>query len=261
MDLRAKTDECLILRGRDYNETDRLLIVFGRNMGKLSCIAKGVRRANSRLKAGTQLFSYSTLTFAAAKSGLNLITQSEPRNVHAEIREDLTAIAVASYISELLDAVLPESKPQEEIFVLTEAMLSLLSAGAEPFLVLSCFRVRLLTLLGYRLSLAGCAACGKQAAAYVPIPSRGGLLCPVCAAKARDVVQSNQSAAGTVRLSAGAARLLSGLGEWELRRIFSLRISPAMQSEVEATLAAYLNFYIGSPAKTAADNLRVYYRI
>lgn len=258
MDLRAKTDDCLILRGRDYNETDRLLVVFGREMGKIPCIARGVRRANSRLKAGTQLFSYSTLTFAAPKGGLNLITQSEAKNVHAEIRADLTKIAVASYISEILDSVLPEGKPQNELFVLTESMLSLLSAGAEPFLVLSCFRVRLLTLLGFRLSFDNCALCGKQAAVYVPSPPRGGLLCPVCAAKLGDKAKQG---AESRRLSAGAARLLVGLSEWDLRRIFSLRISPTMQGEVDAVLAAYLDFYIGSPAKTAADNLRVYYRI
>lgn len=263
MDLRAKTDDCLILRGRDYNESDRLLVVFGRDLGKLSCIAKGVRRTNSRLKAGTQLFSYSTLTFAAPKGGLNLITQSEAKNVHADIRADLTKIAVASYISEILDAVLPEAKPQENIFVLTESMLSLLAAGAEPFLVLACFRVRLSAMLGFRLNFANCALCGKQAAVYVSAPARGGVLCPVCAAKARDNVRNERArrATGTARLSAEAVRLLAGLAGWDLRRIFSLRISPAVQAEVEAAMEDYLNFYIGIAAKNAAENLRIYYRI
>lgn len=258
MDLRAKTDDCIILRGRDYNETDRLLTVFGQNMGKLPCLARGVRRANSRLKAATQLFSYSTLTFAANRGGLNLITQSEPKNVHAGIRDDLTKIAVASYISEILDVVLPEAKPQPDIFVLCEAMLSLLSAGAEPFLVLSCFRVRLPGLLGYRPGFNACALCGKQAAVYMLSPARGGIICPVCAAK----MQRPAGALPKVtRVSAGAAQLLSGLAVWDLRRVFSLNISPAVQAEVDAALNAYLEFYIGSAAKAAADNLAVYYKV
>ena len=85
MDTRAKTDECLILRGRDYKESDRLLIVFSRRYGKFSCLAKGVRRANSKLKAGTQLFSYSRLTFTAGKS-LPLVTQGEAVEARAELR-------------------------------------------------------------------------------------------------------------------------------------------------------------------------------
>lgn len=254
MDLRAKTDDCLILRGRDYNETDRLLTVFGRDMGKLSCIARGVRRPNSRLKAGTQLFSYATLTFAPTRGTLNLITQSEAKNVHAEIRADLTKIAVASYISEMLDAVLPEAKPQPQVFILAEAMFTLLAADAEPFLVLSCFRVRLLNLLGFRLQFEQCAACGAAAATFAVSPARGGLLCPVCAAGAKLPAKS-------VKISAGAARLLSGLAAWDLRRVFNLRVSPQMQVEVDAALSASLEFFIGSAAKAAAANLAVYYSV
>lgn len=254
MDLRAKTDDCLILRGRDYNETDRLLTVFGRDAGKLSCIARGVRRPHSRLKAGTQLFSYTTLTFAPSRGTLTLITQSEAKNVHAEIRADLTKIAVASYISELLDAVLPDAKPQPQVFVLAEAMFTLLAAGADPFLVLSCFRLRLLNLLGFRLNFEHCTGCGAGAATFAVSPARGALLCPVCAAKASLPPQS-------VKISAGAARLLAGLADWDLRRIFKLGVSPAMQAEVDAALAASLEFFVGSAAKAAAANLAVYYNV
>lgn len=262
MDLRAKTDDCLILRGRDYNETDRLLTVFGRDMGKLSCLARGVRRANSRLKAGTQLFSYATLTFAPTRGTLNLITQSEPKNVHAEIRADLTKIAVASYISEMLDAVLPEAKPQPQVFVLTEAMLAVLSAGAAPHLVLSCFRVRLLALLGFRLQFGCCARCGAAAATFAVSPARGGVLCPVCAAKSVGPTP-NQAGQGArpLRISAGAARMLAGLADWDLRRIFTLQIPPAVQGEMDAALNCYLHFYIGAPARQAAENLSVYYNM
>ena len=85
MDLRSQMDECLILRSREFQEADRLLTVLGRRLGRLSCLARGVRRPNSRLKAATLDFSYSKLQFApagrkaanaaGASSGLQLITQ------------------------------------------------------------------------------------------------------------------------------------------------------------------------------------------
>ena len=61
MDLRSQMDECLILRSREFQEADRLLTVLGRRLGRLSCLARGVRRPNSRLKAATLDFSYSKL--------------------------------------------------------------------------------------------------------------------------------------------------------------------------------------------------------
>ena len=55
MDMRSITSETLILRGRDYGEADRILVLLTKEAGKLSAIAKSVRKPNSKLKASTQL--------------------------------------------------------------------------------------------------------------------------------------------------------------------------------------------------------------
>ena len=258
MDLRAKTDDCLILRGRDYNETDRLLVVFSKSYGKLSCLAKGVRRANSRLKAGTQVFSYCRLTFSAPRGGLTLITQGQAVQVYPQLREDLTRIAAASYMGELLDAVLPEEKPQEDIFMLAAAMYSLLAAVEEPFLVLSCFRLRLLAALGYRLNLDGCAVCGAEAASYFLSAERGGVVCPRCAAGFAAPYGREQR---PPRVSAETLFLLSALGQWDLRRVFNLRIKPAVRRDIDGALNYYLQYFVGQPAVKAAASLGVYYTV
>lgn len=259
MDTRAKTDECLILRGRDYKESDRLLIVFSRRYGKFSCLAKGVRRANSKLKAGTQLFSYSRLTFTAGKS-LPLVTQGEAVEARAELREDLTKIACASYIGEVLDAVLPENKPQEGVFVLAAAALTLLGSLDEPFLLLSCFDLRLLAALGYRLNFDVCAACGRstQGKTFYASPERGGVICAGCRGRLTDVYGEQFQ---PPRLSAGACRLLTGLLNWELRRVFNVKAAPAMRQEIDTALAFYLAYYLGAPAVRARKNLSVYYKV
>lgn len=259
MDLRARTDECLILRGRDYNETDRLLIVFSRSFGKMFCLAKGVRRNNSRLKASTQLFSYSKLTFAASK-GLAVITQGEAIDVQAGLREDLTKIACAAYIGELLDAALPEEKPQEGLFVLGVSALTLLCSLDEPFLLLRYFELRLLAELGYRLNFGECGYCGRSA--MLPRLSacaeRGGLLCDSCRSR---MSAAYGQALKLPTVSGGTCRLLDGLLNWDLRRIFTLKVTPAMQQEVDAACAAYLAYFLGRPAEKARENLLLYYKV
>lgn len=259
MDTRAKTDECLILRGRDYKETDRLLIVFSRHFGKFSCLAKGVRRNNSRLKASTQLFSYSRLTFTDSR-GLPLVTQGEAVEARPGLREDLTKIACASYIGEMLDAVLPDNKPQEGIFVLAAAALTLLGSLDDPFLLLSCFELRLLAALGYRLNFDACAACGRstQGGSFYASPERGGVVCAGCRGRLAGVYAGEFQ---PPQLSAGACRLLSGLLNWDLRRVFNVKAAPAMRQEADAALAFYLEYYLGRPAARARENLSVYYRV
>ena len=164
MDLRAQNDECLILRSRDFNESDRLLTVFGRNLGKMACLAKGVRKPKSRLKAATLPFVCGQLEFSASPrragqlgqvggQGLRLITQGETLHSLSELRDDLVKIGAANYVAEMLDWVLPPEKPQENLYILAVTVLLLLAALEEPrqqYLLLKFFELRLLGELGWR---------------------------------------------------------------------------------------------------------------
>ncbi len=251
MDIRARTDECLILRGRDFGDADRILVLLFREHGKLSCIARGVRRPKSRLKASTQVFSYSRLTFSSGRGSLGVVTQGETIDSLPALRADLTSIACASYVGELLDAVLPDGKKQESVFILAVTTLTLLAGDADPFLVLKYFELRLLAELGYRPNFAQCAGCGchtRLPRLYVE-PSRGGLLCPGCAGPHR-----------AAAVSAGAVLTLDSLLHWELRRIFNLRISPELRREVDNALALYLEYHLGAAAARARANLAVYWQ-
>lgn len=251
MDIRARTDECVVLRGRDFGDADRILVLLFREYGKLPCIAKGVRRPKSRLKASTQLFSYSRLTVSGGRGGMGVVTQGETVDSLPSLREDLTRIACASYVGELLDAVLPEGKKQENIFILTVTTLTLLAGAADPFIVLKYFELRLLAELGYRPNLEQCAGCGRSLRVprlYVE-PSRGGVLCRTCNAERR-----------TVEVSAGAVMTLDSLLRWDLRRIFNLRISPEARREIDNALAAYLEYHLGDAAARARANLSVYWQ-
>lgn len=216
----------------------------------MSCLAKGVRRNNSRLKASCQLFSYGKLTFSGGRGGLNIITQGETIDSQPALREDLTKIACASYVGELIDLALPEGKPQESLFILAVTTLTLLANADDPYLILKYFEIRLLAELGYRLQFGQCAYCGRglKMAKFFVAPERGGLLCSTCF-RAQDGLE----------LSIGAVKLLDALLNWDLRRIFALKVSPAMQSEINAALAVYLDFFLGVQAKKARENLHIYY--
>ncbi len=182
MDLRAQNDECLILRSRDFNESDRLLTVFGRNLGKMACLAKGVRKPKSRLKAATLPFVCGQLEFSASPrragqlgqvggQGLRLITQGETLHSLSELRDDLVKIGAANYVAEMLDWVLPPEKPQENLYILAVTVLLLLAALEEPrqqYLLLKFFELRLLGELAAAVGglRALWAQCGQPAGSF-----------------------------------------------------------------------------------------------
>ena len=60
--------EAIVLRSMVYRESDRILTLFTREAGKVSAIAKGVRKTTSRLRGAVQLFSHTRLVLIAAKA-------------------------------------------------------------------------------------------------------------------------------------------------------------------------------------------------
>ena len=58
----------LVLRETVTRETDKILTVLTPDRGKISLIARGARRKNSRLAAACQLLAYSELTIYCEKA-------------------------------------------------------------------------------------------------------------------------------------------------------------------------------------------------
>lgn len=240
-------------------------MIFGRSLGKISALAKGARKANSKLKASVQPFCYSRLQVrppgksARAAGGLWIVTQGETIEALPQLREDLGRIACASYVGEMMDLVLPEEKPQESLFILSVAALTLLAnteTAAQTYLPLRYFELRLLAELGWRPRFDICARCGHSVSGgwYVAAPERGGLLCADCCG----ALAAGQLPPKAERLSAGAVMVLERLLNWDLRRLFNLRISEPLRQETEACINAFLDFHIGRGAAKARENLHLY---
>ena len=59
--MRLYKTETLVLRSVKYREADSLLTLLTKEKGKVKAIAKGVRKINSRLRGGVQLFTHNQM--------------------------------------------------------------------------------------------------------------------------------------------------------------------------------------------------------
>ena len=249
MDIRSVTSDAIILRGRDYSEADRILVIFTKEAGKIPAIAKSVRKPNSKLKASTQLFSYSRLNINKSKrSSLGVVTQGETINSLMYLREDLTKIACASYIGEMIDITMPDFKPNNQIFLLTLTALSVLEQVNDPYIVLRFFDLRLLSVLGYRPRLDACLDCGcpNKNNRFILSPYRGGIICQNC----------SRTESG-MPLSCAAIAVMEKLLAWDLRRLYGLRLSDELKAELDRALFYYMDYHLDKSAK-ARDALFQY---
>src|SRR5271163_3653788 len=100
----------IVLRARDYAESDRIVTLLTPNFGKLSGIAKGAKASRKRFERKLEPFSCVTLFFRRRPHGqLVFITRAEPGTMaHPLIEDDLGKIALGSYMLELADALTTE---------------------------------------------------------------------------------------------------------------------------------------------------------
>ena len=81
-----KTDD-LVLSSRPLGEADRLIELLTWERGKLTAVARGARKVNSRLAAGVDLFTYGHYQLHRGRS-LDLITGLEVKEHFTAFRED-----------------------------------------------------------------------------------------------------------------------------------------------------------------------------
>lgn len=100
---------------RDFGEADRILVLYTKNYGRVSFIAKGVRRPKSRKRGHIEVFNHLRLQ-ASAGHGLDLMTEAEVIDDFKNIRQSLKKVSLAYYIVEVVGKITHESEPNPELF-------------------------------------------------------------------------------------------------------------------------------------------------
>lgn len=219
--------DALVIRSREYGESDRLVTLFARDQGKIQAVAKGVRKPTSRQRAGAQLFTYADFLLHHGRS-LDTVSQASPKESFAHLWWDLDRSMAATAMAELLDAATIPGQSHPELFSLTLTCFFLLEE-IEPQLLLSAYTLRLLAALGYRPRLGECAECGSRITGERLFFSweAGGTTCSHCPKPAGKWV------------SAGSIAFMRQLLTRDLAKLGSLRWNLHMQKEVIEILRIY----------------------
>lgn len=235
-----------MLKRHSLGETDRVVHVYTREHGKLSAVAKGSRRANSRLTGATEPFTEVSLLLATGRS-LDIVTQCEVRQSFPRLRESLDRLARATYICDLLSSLTVErdAAPSAELYDLAVSALHLLQrTPVDLDTVVHAYEVRLLTALGYAPELRTCVRCGREVGAVHAgfSPSLGGVLC----------ASDRFSADDSQRLGPRSLLLLRQLAESEPDELLCLMPEPGPMAEVGKALRWYVRARTERELKSAA---------
>lgn len=145
---RSYSDEAVVLARRNFGEADRILSVYTKNHGRLSLIAKGIRRPKSRKRGHLEVFSYMRFQ-AVSGRGLDIMTEAEVIDSFSQIRKSLKKVALAYYFMEVVGRTTHEEEPNYELFNLILDYLKRLTQERQLKKLRLDFVLRLLILLGF----------------------------------------------------------------------------------------------------------------
>lgn len=140
--------EGVILKRRNFNEADKILIVYTKHFGKISLIAKGVRKTTSKKGGHLELFNQVKISVAKGRN-LDIVTEVEVINTFKKWRKNLEKIAVAFQLCELVDKLSADRAENKEVFDLLVNYLKNLSQINNYRLTIKNFELSLLQSLGF----------------------------------------------------------------------------------------------------------------
>lgn len=223
--------EGIVFRETKFKESDKIITVFTKENGKIQAMAKGARNPRNKLFSSTQILSYSEFITYKGKS-LYSINQGDIINSFYDLREDLTKLAYASYIMELVDIATVIEEPNEKLFYLLSKTLKLLSEGNTDFEILCRgFEIKYISFLGYKPVIKECVKCRNELKHNLKFSiNYGGILCDKCN------INDNYS----IKIDENIRNILNFLLYSPLDNLNELKLNVKLKSMTEDILIKYI---------------------
>lgn len=201
----------IVIAENNMGDYDKMLTILTPNFGKISCVAKGARRQQSALLAGTQLFCFGEYLMYKGTNTYH-INSCETIEIFYNLRMDLDKLKYAIHINKIIQDVTDEN---ENCYKILQLFLNTLYTISEVELdkdfVLSIFKLRLLCLLGFTPRVLKCTTCKENKYLTKFSIRDNGFKCEACGKQDKSSIDMSQSTKNAIiyTISAPAKKIYS----------------------------------------------------
>ncbi len=183
----------IIIAENNMGDFDKMLTMLTPGVGKISCVAKGARRPNSALLAGTQFLCFGEYVMYRGKEHYT-INSCESIEVFYNLRTDLDKLSVAVNITKIIQDITNENENSYKILQLYLNTLYMLSETDKDMdFITAVFKLKLLCYLGFRPKIESCVSCReKENLEYFSIKDNG-IKCMACARQDKGAIKISES--------------------------------------------------------------------
>lgn len=234
--------DALVLNRRDFRETSMIADFYTRDFGKVSGILKGIRQEPKKFASNLELFSLNEIIFYRKRnSSLHLVSQADKKNNFDNLRRDLTKVGMASFMMELLGALMPAEDANQDVFDLSLTSLAEMETAYNADKIMTIFKIKMLSLSGFKPHFDSCVSCGAKVMGESKFSLLlGGLLCARC----------QQKDASSRSIYRGTVASILHIEKNDFKTNLNLGLNPQIKRELNMILTAFLNFHLEKELKS-----------
>ncbi|MFC1562582.1 DNA repair protein RecO [candidate division KSB1 bacterium] len=179
-----ESTDAFVVRTQRYQETSKIVTLYTKKFGKIALIAKGIRKADSKVGGILEVINLISLVFYYKSSrNIQLLKECELLNAFLRVRDSFEKTSVTYAIFELINRSTEEEEPNERLFnFIYEILKNLNEASRNTMNFYWYFVLKFLDILGFNINFGICAGCGKN---ILPNEAnfkieKGGVYCKTC---------------------------------------------------------------------------------
>lgn len=166
----------IIIKQADYGDAHRMLWIYTKSDGIIKAVRYGIRGKKTSNAAAFQMFSYADFKLRPSRGEIMTALSAEIIDGFYPLSEDITRLALVSYLADLTYWLLGENNPDERILSLfLNAVYAAAYRKTPCFTLKSVYEFKLMCIGGYMPKLDSCCVCGGEAEYFSG--SRGSVVC------------------------------------------------------------------------------------
>lgn len=245
----TRHSQAIVLNRSAYRESDSLVTVYTKDFGKLSLVARGTKKIQSKLAGHLEPLSLVDVLIIKGR-GFDYIGSALMKDAYLNIKDNLNKIYYAGRAINCFSRLIKEGEPDERLFFLLGRWLEVLDnypdeefskENGEIFFIF--FVLKLLSELGYKPEMYNYLNCrekimpGKN---YFNLKN-GGLICEKCLTKerlAQGIVQAE-----LLLVSDNCIKLMRFIMDNKLDVAKRLKLDKRVIKELSVLTVNFLNFH------------------
>lgn len=226
-----------IIKSTAYKESDALIQVYTREYGRMTMLARGIKKMKSKNASGCQSLTLSEFTFIP-KKGISALIKASPINIYRHIKEDIVLETYASYFSEFIYQFTDDNDPNANLYDQFIQAINCLEQGYHYELVYILYNAMILRLTGTPLVVDGCSYCAKKDGIVAISYTNGGFVCYRCVGEYDKVLDKD------------TLRAFRHINKYYLVDIDKVKIEEETIKELVKIMEYYIDEYTGIRFKT-----------